>query len=257
MLNNKNYKKCSGVLFYFLFHEKTIFCDQFSYFDKVCNDEEKFIVFDCFFIRIYIKRKKKKSLWLFPCVHMLINTGIILAGINSIEPCSHTQLVICKSQKLTTSRFYWIYLLMIFLWFQTINRGITRIVWFFDMWSKHLKRISERKKGKSHETLYIFTEKSFSNPAKLTQHNAFLTQTRHFLLGNFNTYRIWNLISLFEICLHKQCTKCRLWISAFKGNHFEYLMHNLKITTKKRIVWWVLFLMWWNLMRNKSLLNYF
>lgn len=51
--------KNSGVLFYFLFHEKTIFCDQFSYFDKVCNDEEKFIVFNCFFIRIYLERKKK------------------------------------------------------------------------------------------------------------------------------------------------------------------------------------------------------
>lgn len=61
--------KNSGVLFYFLFHEKTIFCDQFSYFDKVCNDEEKFIVFNCFFIRIYLERKKKNH-----CDYFLVFT---------------------------------------------------------------------------------------------------------------------------------------------------------------------------------------
>lgn len=190
----------------------------------------KIYCFQLLFYSHLFREKEKKSLWLFPCVHMLINTGIILAGINSIEPCSHTQLVICKSQKLTTSRFYWIHLLMIFLWFWTINRGITRIIRFFLICDPSIsEEYLKGKKGKSHETLYIFTEKTFSNPAKLTQHNAFLTQTRHFLLGNFNTYRIWNLISLFELCLHKHCTKCRLWISAFKGNHFECLMHNLKI----------------------------
>lgn len=91
----------------------------------------KIYCFQLLFYSHLFREKEKKSLWLFPCVHMLINTGIILAGINSIEPCSHTQLVICKSQKLTTSRFYWIHLLMIFLWFWTINRGITRIIRFF------------------------------------------------------------------------------------------------------------------------------
>lgn len=61
--------KNSGVLFYFLFHEKTILCDQFSYFDKVCNDEEKFIVFNCFFIRIYLERKKKIIVIISLCSH--------------------------------------------------------------------------------------------------------------------------------------------------------------------------------------------
>lgn len=113
----------------------------------------------CFQLLFYshLFKERKIVLWLFPCVHMLINTGIIfpseLAGINSIEPCSHTQLVICKSQKYTTSRFYWIHLLMILLWFWTINRGITRIIRFLICDPS----ISEEYlKGKSHETLYKY-----------------------------------------------------------------------------------------------------
>lgn len=128
----------------------------------------------------------------------------------------------------------------------------------FDMWSEHLRRISQREKENLMKR-FIFTEKKkFGNPAKLTQHNAFLTQTHHFLLGNFNTYRIWNLISLFELCLLKHCTKCRLWNSAFKGNHFECI---ICISPQRRgfpsSSDACSFPKWWNLMRNRSLLNHF
>lgn len=59
MLNNKNYKKLRRfILFYFsLFLTKKPFSVTNSV--KVCNDEEKFIVFNCFFIRIYLEREKK------------------------------------------------------------------------------------------------------------------------------------------------------------------------------------------------------